>query len=66
MCMCMCFVGVTNVQLCTQFPRLWFPIYRLQTSIQKHNMGEKFWDNKKEAFVKSRQAIGVEKKRTRA
>ena len=62
--MCVCFVGGTNVQLCTQFPRLSFPIYRLQTSIQKHNIGEKFWDTKKEAFVMGRRAIGVEKKRT--
>eukprot|EP00903_Cladosiphon_okamuranus_P006370 g6237.t1 len=48
-------------KLCAQFPRLPHPIYRLHTSIQKHNLGETFWDAKKDIFTDARRAVGVEK-----
>ncbi|CAN0017553.1 unnamed protein product [Ascophyllum nodosum] len=48
-------------KLCAQFPRLLYPIYRLQTAVQTQNLGERFWDEKKEAFVRGRRAIGVYK-----
>ncbi|CAM9373052.1 unnamed protein product [Pylaiella littoralis] len=48
-------------KLCAQFPRLPHPIYRLQTAVQKHNLGEAFWDEKKEIFTNARLAVGVEK-----
>eukprot|EP00752_Nemacystus_decipiens_P014289 g12709.t1 len=49
-------------KLCAQFPRLPHPIYRLHTSIQKHNLGETFWDAKKDTFTDARKAVGVEKR----
>lgn len=48
-------------QLCAQFPRLSHPIFELQTAIHKHNLGETFWDSKKETFTEARRAVGVEK-----
>eukprot|EP00904_Undaria_pinnatifida_P007646 jgi/Undpi1/4010/HiC_scaffold_16.g07378.m1 len=48
-------------QLCSQFPRLPHPVYRQQTAVQKHNLGEAFWDTKKETFTDARRAVGVEK-----
>jgi hypothetical protein len=46
-------------QLCKAYPRVAFALYKLQTAIQQRNLGQQFWDKRKEAFMAAREELGI-------
>jgi IQ calmodulin-binding motif len=46
-------------QLCKAYPRVPFALYKLQTAIQQRNLGQQFWDKRKEAFMAAREELGI-------